>query len=151
MQYHRLTTGTHIDNMVNLGGIMHRESDYRDLDFSRDKLVALGQRIMASENMFAEGVYRNDVFVGMMIGQISEYWFGRDLIAKDTVWYVHPDHRGSPAGLRLLQHFSEWAIEKGAREICIGLSSGINPERVGKFLERLKFESVGGLYKRRIF
>lgn len=149
MQYQRLKTEHHVNDMITLGKVMHEESEYRDFDFSPEKLARLGERIMTNKNIFAEGAYAEGL-VGMIVGQISEYWFGTDRIASDTVWYVHPDHRGSMAGIRLLTHFADWAENQGVKEISVGVSSGINTDRAGALLNRIGFNSVGGLYKRRI-
>jgi GNAT superfamily N-acetyltransferase len=86
----------------------------------------------------------------MLLGYISEYYFGRDLIASDYLWYVTPEYRGSRAAVLLLRDFQKWAEERNASEVHMGLSTGVHAEKVGALLENLGYDLVGGNYKLRV-
>lgn len=85
--------------------------------------------------------------VGALFGYITEYYFSRDKIACDLAWYVSPEFRGNMGSLKLLQGFQDWAKERGAMEVRIGISSRISPERTAKALEFCGYTFVGSNYK----
>ena len=53
------------------------------------------------------------------------------------------------AALKLMRAYLDWSREKGVREARVAISTGIDLERTGEFLERLRFAHVGGVYKHR--
>jgi len=137
-----------IDSMVELGAAMHAESAYRDLDYDRDKCFQLCARyVLHPDRYFGYCAYEGDELTGMLMGYVSLYYFGNDLLANDIVWYVRKDRRGSMTGIRLLNAFRDWAKERGASEICIGVSSALNLDRTHKLMSRMGFNHVGGIYK----
>jgi len=46
--------------------------------------------------------------------------------------------------------FTDWAKSKGADEINVHATSGIEPERTDKFLKRLWLQPYGGNYAERL-
>ena len=139
---------TDISVMIELGAQMHAESAYRDLNYNREKCEALCIKyILNPKWFFGYCAYEGDELVGMVMGHIVPYYFGNDLLASDTVWYVRKDRRGSMIGIRLLNAFRDWAKERGASEICIGVSSALNLDRTHKLLSRVGFDHVGGIFK----
>ncbi len=89
--------------------------------------------------------------IGFFAGIISEHWLSFDTYATDIGIYVLPEHRGSTAFPRLIHAFESWAIEKGAQELHLGVSTGIHPEQTVRMFERLKYTmSSYGLVKTEI-
>ncbi len=88
--------------------------------------------------------------VGAVIGAIVPYFFGNDLIACDDAIYVKEKFRNFYAARKLINKFSEWGKSKGAKEICLGLSSGLATDRTKKLYEYLGFESHGYILKKRV-
>jgi len=137
-----------IDPMIELGAAMHAESAFRDLDYSRDKCFQLGVRCISHpDRYFGYCAYEGDELTGMLIGQLVPYYFGNDLLANDILWYVREDKRGSMMGIRLLNAFRDWAKERGASEVCIGVSTALDLDRTHKLLSRMGFTHVGGTFK----
>lgn len=143
-------TPDRIDECIELGARMHAESAFSFLDYNRNKLREMVQFYIESPNHFANMKLQNGEVVGMLFGYVSEYYFGRDKIACDILWYVAPEHRGSTIGVRLLKEFEEWARLKGVKEVCIGISTNVDTGKTGNMLERLNFNHVGGTYKLRL-
>jgi hypothetical protein len=92
----------------------------------------------------------NGVPNSIFLGSIGEHYFGTDLIAADTVWYVSAQSRGSRVGLQLLRAFEKWAKERKAAEIYVGVSSGLSADKTGAMLQKLGYNVVGGNYKQRV-
>lgn len=138
--------------VIELGRDMHQESVYRQFDFSPAKYAMLLHMCISDPTThFARiAVTGTDEIIGVLLGEISEHYFGTDLIASDYLWYVAPAHRGSKAGVMLLKEYQEWAKDRDAVAIYMGISSGLRPEKTGALLEKLGYDLVGGNYKLRV-
>tara|TARA_R110000822_G_scaffold74370_3_gene178647 strand:- start:860 stop:1330 length:471 start_codon:yes stop_codon:yes gene_type:complete len=138
--------------IIELGRQMQQESVYRHFNFSENKCAMLLHTCITNpDTHFARiAVTGADEIVGILLGEISEHYFGTDLIASDYLWYVAPAHRGSKAGLMLLNDFQAWAKERSAAEVYIGVSSGVSAEKTGALLCKLGYDLVGGNYKLRV-
>ncbi len=52
----------------------------------------------------------------------------------------------SGAGLKLLAAFRNWAENRDVFELSVGISSGVELEKMDRFLKRLGFRQTGGNY-----
>ena len=144
----RRFTEADIPGMIDMGGHMHAESAFARLDYCPEKCRDLGLFYLNNpETCFAAVAEQDGRLVGMFMGYVTEYYFGRERLAHDILWYVLPEVRGSRAGLMLLKAFEDWAKERGVSEVCIGISTAVEFERTGAVLNRLGYVHVGGNYK----
>jgi GNAT superfamily N-acetyltransferase len=78
---------------------------------------------------------------GFMAASIIPCWFSpRSRIALEHVWWMQPEFRGRPEGIRLLLEFERWAKEQGAQVACMSdivLEAG---SPAGSILQRLGYE-----------
>lgn len=146
----RLASEEDIPGMIELGATMHAESIYRQFDYDREKLFDSCRKWISHPDLYFMAVAEdNDAqVIGMFIGFISEYYFGRDLCAYDLLFFVHPFKRGGLAAVRLIKAFEEWAFENGAKEVCTGTTTMVDPERTAKLFERLGYTIVGSIFKK---
>jgi len=136
--------------MGNLGYQMYKEGAFKELNWDFDKVHRLTEHYIKNpKTHFALCAYDGDKLVGMIMGYLTPYYFGNDMLACDHLWYVDPKYRGSRTGLRLLKEFRSWSLDLGAKEVCIGVSTGTDVDRTGALLERIGFVHVGGTYKAR--
>jgi len=140
-----------IEKLIEMGERMHKESAYAFLPFDRDKV----RRLMISyindhETQCGLVAEEGGVVVGMFAGYLSDYFFCDEKVACDIILYVDREHRGSSAAVRLVRGFCNWARERGAREICLGVSTEINPRTTGRFYEKMGLSYSGSLYKQRL-
>lgn len=134
--------------MVEMASLMAKEGAFRRISFNHEKTATFGLKRMFSDSGFAwVATDEDNIPVGMLIGQITPYIFSGDLIAVDDAWYMVPKMRGSIQGVKLLKQFVKWGLGKGAVEVCVGVSTGVNLPRTGKLLSRLGFTEVGGTFK----
>lgn len=137
---------------ITIGREYHAESRYRHIPFSEEKFLRVYGAILAKpERTFAMVAERGGTIVGVMSGEVGEYFLGDGWrIATNHVLYVSETVRHTAVGgriaIRLMRFFSEWAKEKGADEIQITAMSGIDPGRADLFLRRLNFRAFGGCY-----
>lgn len=140
-----------VDALVAMGARMHAETAYSFLPYDAEKVRQFVLAQIAETEAYCLFVADEDgAPIGMLGGYVSDYFFCDEKIACDTVVYVERSRRGTLAAARLIRAFREWASVRGAREICLGVSSGRDTERTGRFYERLGLHSVGGVYKQRL-
>jgi len=126
-----------------LGRRMHKESVYRGIMFSADVFEAFCRRLR-NHGFFWVAEYRGRL-IGFLAGEIVPYFFSRELLANQQLWYVLPKYRGSRAALLLVKEFESWASDLGASEVCMATSSGPNYDSL---MEKLGYRKTGGVYKR---
>lgn len=135
----------------------HDESPrYRNLRFDSGKVEAT---IHAMVGTYATGPVecvlvseRGDHVTGVFGGVVQEHLFGPDLVAREVLFYVKPEHRGTfaRAGIKLVRAFERWAFERGAVEIVVGSSTMVTPNTTLRLYEYLGYHSHGfSMIKRR--
>jgi len=134
-------------DMLYLGKMAHAESSFSRLEFSGDKLLAVAANNAKDPSRVIFMAYKDDAPVGVFVGNVASYYFGPDLVAVDTIWYVVPEQRGSYVGIKLLELFENWAKSKGAADIRIGQSSTIKPEVFEGLLEKRGYNFIGANYR----
>lgn len=140
-----------ITGLVEMGARMHAESAYSFLPFDREKVRRMMTAyIDSSETQCGLVAEKEETLVGMLGGYLTDYFFCDEKIACDVILFIDRKYRGSSAAARLIRAFRAWASERGASEICLGVSSNINTERAGMFYERMGLTHVGGVYKQRL-
>tara|TARA_R100000458_G_C8227843_1_gene210383 strand:- start:311 stop:766 length:456 start_codon:yes stop_codon:yes gene_type:complete len=139
-----------IKHMIELGAKMHQESNFKDLKFDKDKLIALGEFILVNPNMYYAVVAedKNKCIIGMFVGIITEYYFSYDKVASDLSFYVEKDKRGALASLKMLKEFEKWAKRNGASEVRPSTSTGIEIERTRKLYRHLGYEVTGNTFRK---
>tara|TARA_B100002019_G_scaffold37390_2_gene31279 strand:- start:2717 stop:3169 length:453 start_codon:yes stop_codon:yes gene_type:complete len=135
-----------IKEIIELGYRMHQESHFKNLDFDPEKLKELVAQFIHMQ--FVQIAVHNNQIIGVFIGFITEYYFGKDLYASDLTYYVDKTLRGSAAAVKLFRDFETWAIKKGAKRINPATSTGINPERTKKFYEKMGYTMTGHTYNK---
>jgi hypothetical protein len=148
---HALTQAD-ISATLDLCRSMHAESGYSFLAFDEQKVASMINRYLTdSAAYFAYLASRRDgKKVGIMAGYLGTYVFSNAKQAIDQIFFVLPEFRGSRAALVLHREFRAWAIKQGARELSIGVSTGVGVERSGRFLKRLGMNEVGANFKERL-
>ncbi len=144
-----------IYDSVLLGEQMHKESDFKALNFSKVKITAtLLANLNNEQHCYLVAKDDSGKLVGMFSGLTSEYFFGHDMYVCDLALFVQPDRRGAVVGAKLIQAFEDWgrklAETMPIKEFCLGTTTGVNAERTAKFYEHLGYKQVGTLHKKRL-
>lgn len=142
----REVTEKDIPQIIHLGGRMHEESQYSALDFNPATVATMCYQIIDSEDMVGFVAVSGKEVVGMMSADVAPYLYGHELIAKDMLLYVQPEHRGSMAFLEMIKEYENWAFIKGAKLVFLSQTSGIDVEKVNKLYSRLGYDMVGGIH-----
>lgn len=132
-----------IPALLELGALMHQESIYASYDFDRAKVEGLMLALINSRYGILFVSEEDGVIHGGFMGAISPHWFGNDMVASDCALFLAPEHRSGRTGIRLVQHYIQQAQAKGARQITLSNSTGVQVERVAGLFERMGFFKRG--------
>lgn len=134
-----------IPRLVELGQLLHDTSSYASAGINPEKIATLlGQLIDGLGVVFVAEV--GGEVVGGFAGAITEQWFSDDLIAFDYSLFIEPSKRQGLTALKLILAFQNWAKAKGAKEIRMGITTGMNVEGTSRLYRHLGFEYVGPLF-----
>ena len=83
---------------------------------------------------------------GILMGCIERYYYSDELQAQLVQWFVRPAFRGTSVAPRLVKAFVTWAKSRGASDVFMGISSGIDTHLTHRMMQRLGFNYLGGNY-----
>lgn len=151
----RFATRADIEVMADMGQALHDESPrFASRSYSKDKVMRLGEHLLGTMMGGPRGCMliaeKGDEPIGMMVGFVTEDWFGHDKVASDYTFYVKPEHRGGRAAVMLLKTFEQWAREQGAVEIMPGVSTLIHEGKTQRFYEKLGYRFTGVLLSKKV-
>ena len=138
-------TIAHVPELLRLARIMHAESHYSHVPFSGTKAQAGIERMLASDDYFAEGLVFNGSVRGAMIGCVYEQWWSEHPFACDVALFVSPDARGGLLAKRLIESFKQWCGPDVVKEL--GLNTGIAHDRVTVLFNHCGFTQTGGIFR----
>lgn len=130
--------------LVELGARMHEESPrFSRLEFSADRLGATLKLLIESEAGFVHVFESGGLLLGGMVATIVPHWCSTDLVATDLALYVVPEARGGMAPARLVHRYLQWAHDRGAKLVQIGVTTGVHTEETARLLEALGLRRCG--------
>ena len=136
-----------------LGRWFQENSFYAGCGWSDQKtLTILAASTHPDSNHFARVVSKDDQIIGFFLGSVTEYFFSEKKIAQDLVMVFKPEERKGilKPTVQMLDEFYDWAKEKNAHEVCIGITSGIAGDGYEKLCIRRGFKKSGSILKRGI-
>jgi GNAT superfamily N-acetyltransferase len=133
-----------VPRLVELATLLHATSDYSKMSFCPDKTGAFLHELINGAGVVFVAEVGGEV-VGGMAGGIVDQWFSHDLIAYDYSIFVEPSKRNGVSAIRLIQTFKEWAKIKGAKQIHMGIGTGVNVEGTTRLYESQGLRNVGPL------
>jgi GNAT superfamily N-acetyltransferase len=138
--------------LLELGKLFHAESSMSWLPFDESKVASICYMSISNpdSNLCLVAEHGVEGIIGSVCGVIVPYYFNDEKIAQDRWIFVDRHHRGSSAGLKLLSGFYEWAEQNGALEACVASAVGIEPEKTEAWLNKIGYQTVGFVTKRRI-
>ena len=134
--------------LIDLGYKMQQEGNFKNLDYDRKKMKNLFDMLISNPN-FKCFVSENDKeCTGMIMGYVSTYIFSNQKYASDLLLYIDPEKRGGFSAVRLIKTFEKWAKSKGAKEMRLGSTVGVNKELIKRLYEKLKYEVTGHTFRK---
>ena len=86
----------------------------------------------------------------LFLCHVIEYFFSEEKLGQELVMLFKPAHRQGilKTVIRLLNGFTDFAKERGAKEVWAGITTGIAGSNYKKLLNRLGFKDSGVITKR---
>lgn len=116
-----------VPRLIELGTLLHSTTSYSTMNFCPVKSAAFLHELINGQGVVFVAEVRGEV-VGGMAGGVIDQWFSNDLIAYDYSLFVEPSKRNGVIAVRLIQTFKEWAKLKGAKQIYMGIGTGVSVE-----------------------
>lgn len=124
--------------LIVLAALMTKESPrFGQHEFSVEKANSFINTLIQHGGLFVAA--KGEQIVGFFAGFVVEHFLSNLSYASDAGVYVLPEHRGGSAFLRLVKAFEAWAYERGAHEIQLGTSTGVEPEKTVRMYQRLGY------------
>lgn len=145
----RFALPSDITALARLGRDIHAEGRQSRLPYNEEKLSRQLKAVLEPpRDDYCILVAENDTegIIGVFFGYVTEYYFSDSRVATNYVFYVKPAYRGGPEAVKLLTAFRKWAMNRGAKEMYINITSGIQIERFDKLMRHMGFEYTGGNY-----
>lgn len=142
----RAATAADVDRLVMLGQAMHAVSDYAPISYNAAKVARLLVNLIngAGVVFVAE---RGGVVVGGLAGGVTEFWFSDEQLGFDYSFLIEPTSANGITALRLIAAFKIWCKAKGARVLKMGITTGMNVERMAKLYRIAGFEQDGIIFR----
>ena len=141
------------DQINSLGLWFQQNSDFSKCGWSSDKalkFVTSGKN--PESNTFMRVCTDGDEIVGFFLGSAVEYFFSESVIAHEMTVVFKPEHRDNigPHLATMITDFTEWARQRDAVEVCIGITSGIAGEGYSRFIQSQGFRQAGLIFKKEV-
>jgi len=137
---------TDIPRLIELGRLLHAISSYSVLRFVPEQVEATLRRLIAGEGVVFVAE-RDGIVVGGFAGAVAQHWFSDELVAFDYSLFVDPQARNGITAAKLVDAFIEWAKLRGARQVCMGITTGLHVERTARFYRALGLQDAGLLFR----
>lgn len=148
----RFSTLNDVAACIEIGRRMYSVTRFAVYDFNAERVeqnlravIEVGQNGKGTHCFFVAEDTKGQI-IGALIGCVERHFFSDLLVASIVHYDVLPDRRMSGAGLKLLTAFRKWAENRGVFELSIGINSGVELEKMDRFLRRLGFQQTGGNY-----
>lgn len=145
----RFATVDDIPAFVEMAQTFHTLTRFRAYDYNPERVAANLKAVIDNPrgtHCFFVAEDSGGKAVGGLIGCVESHFFSDKLVASLIHYDVLPEKRMSGAGLRLLTAFKKWAENRGAFEVCVGINSGTDIDKMDRFLRKLGFKLTGGNY-----
>lgn len=121
---------------------------FNKYEWNSQKAFEFAKDVMESENACMYIAYSNNEPVGLIIGEIVDFYFSKAKFLKDMFIYVKPEHRGGKSAYLLMKEFLKFGKSKNVDDIFFQVSAGIDNEKSVEFLGKFGFKVMSyGLIK----
>lgn len=140
----RAATLNDVAPLVELGARMHEESPrFSRLRFDAGRLASTLKLLIESDAGFVVVHEVDGILLGGMVATIVPHWCSTDTVATDLALYVVPESRGGMVPAWLVHRYVQWAKDRGATIVQVGVTTGVRTEDTARLLEALGLRRCG--------
>jgi GNAT superfamily N-acetyltransferase len=145
----RLAKIDDIPALVQVGRRMHLLTRFKAFEYNGQKVArAFADLIEKGQHKYVFLVAEDSAgnLCGALIGVLEQHIFSDQMTASVMHYDVLPEARMGGYGVRLLKAFEQWCGNRKVVEINLGVNSGEDLERLGRFAQRMGYSKVGENY-----
>jgi GNAT superfamily N-acetyltransferase len=139
-----------IPALVEGGAKMHQLTRFKSQPYNAQKVAQTFADLInpgaATKYVFLVAENSEKKIVGALIGLVEQQIFSDGWTASVMHFDVLPQARMGGYGVRLLKAFEQWAKNRNAIEITLGVNSGVDTESIGSFIQKMGYIKVGENY-----
>lgn len=148
-------TDDEIEDIVLMARAFHAEVG-APAEFEAECIREYGRAIQKDfdrEHYTAFIAYLNGDPVGFLVCTARPYFFSRQIIASQELWYVRPAFRGTRIAFDLIRAFEDWARLRGAVELVTGVMNkdADTGKKIGKILTKIGYPRFGSYHRKLTF
>ncbi len=133
-----------VPRLVEMGEQLHLISDHRRFSYSPKKVATLLSSLISNPETGVVFVTRQrGRVVGAFAGGLAPQWYSEELVGFDFSFFIEPGARTGMRSAALIQAFVIWCTRRGAREVRVGITTGIEVEGTSRLYRSLGFEDGG--------
>lgn len=129
-----------------LGRLLHDTSSYAAIPYNEAKVEAL-MRLLAGGTGVVFVVRKDGRIVGGIAGAVTAHWFSDELLGFEYSFFIEPDSRHGVTAVRLVNAFTGWCRLRGAKQVRMGITTGINEQGTAGLYRLIGFKDAGSLFK----
>lgn len=140
---------TDLEAIEALGRRMHAESPrFSSLTYLDRKVWVMLENALNDARYFLHVAEHDDgTLLGGFLGFAAPHWCSDDLVACDLALFVDPCRRGGMAAARLVKEFIAWAKQCEAKQINLGISTGVHVEETAQLYRTIGLKQYGYLFE----
>lgn len=148
-------TDAEIDDIIAMARAFHAEYG-APAEFDAECIREYGRAIQNDfdrEHYTAFIAYKDEEPVGFIVCVARPYFFSRQIIASQELWYVRPAFRSTRIAFDLIRAFEDWARLRGAIELVTGVMNADveKSKKVSKVLAKMGYPKFGSYHRRITF
>jgi L-amino acid N-acyltransferase YncA len=132
--------------LLPMGEEFHKESRCSHTVYDSSRVADLLTMLILEETGIAIVNEENGKITGGIGAHVYYQYWGWSKGSIDLVVFLTKEARGGLTVMKLIKEYIRQAKEKGAEDIMLGVSSGIDDNMIDKLYKRIGFEPVGTLY-----
>tara|TARA_R110002012_G_scaffold7562_5_gene35269 strand:- start:5974 stop:6435 length:462 start_codon:yes stop_codon:yes gene_type:complete len=119
--------------------------------WNSEKAYEFLSSISNNDNSCGYIAYIKEEPVGLVLGEVVDFYFSEAKFLEDKFIYILPEHRGSKAAYLLMKEYIKFGESKKVDDIFFQVSAGIDNEKSIKFLSKFGFNVMAyGLIKEKL-
>ncbi|WP_457749135.1 hypothetical protein [Sulfurimonas sp.] len=127
---------------------MHKEGYYKNIEIDNIKLKKYLSQKICSDKALVLVLKADNLIVGFFVAEIVEYFFSKELLAIDSLFFIVKEKRKSTGAMKILKSYFQWAESHNVKEITLSSTNGVEVEKIEKMYAKLGFRKVGVMYKK---
>ena len=140
-----------IRELIILGKHLHEHGEYGWLPYSTEKVNQLFRKCLKFDMLTCIVAEKNSKVIGFMIVAIQDYFFNYKKMCSDLGLFISEEHRKDiKTPIKILKFAESWAKERDVQEMFFGNTVNVKNSKVKAFYERLGFDTVGNIFKKRV-